>query len=101
MVSDFFNNEKKVIIPRSCSERVNKTNARNERLEEAKKINSSLLILGNCIQSLIDPRNIHVSYRDSKLTRILQESIIRNAKTSLIAIVGPSNYNSEESLSIF
>ena len=56
-------------------------------MEEAKKINSSLLILGNCIQSLIDPRNIHVSYRDSKLTRILQESIIRNAKTSLIAIV--------------
>ena len=46
-------------------ERVNKTNARNERLEEAKKINSSLLILGNCIQPLIDPRNIHVSYRDS------------------------------------
>ena len=44
MVSDFSNNEKKVIIPRSCSERVNKTNARNERLEEAKKINSSLLI---------------------------------------------------------
>ncbi len=83
------------------SERVNKTNARNERLEEAKKINSSLLILGNCIQSLIAPKNIHVSYRDSKLTRILQERIGGSAKTSLIAIVAPSNYNSKETLSIF
>ena len=87
------------LVDLAGSERVNKTNARNERLEEAKKINSSLLILGNCIQSLIDPRNIHVSYRDSKLTRILQESIGGNAKTSLIVTVSPSNYNSEETLS--
>ena len=87
------------LVDLAGSERVNKTNARNERLEEAKKINSSLLILGNCIQSLIAPNNIHVSYRDCKLTRILQESIGGNAKTSLIVTVSPSNYNCEETLS--
>ncbi len=87
------------LVDLAGSERVNKTNARNERLEEAKKINSSLLILGNCIQSLIDPKNIHVSYRDSKLTRILQESIGGNAKVSLIVTVSPSNYNTEETFS--
>ena len=81
------------------SERVNKTNAKDDRLKEAKKINYSLLVLGNCIQSLIDPRNNHVSYRDSKLTRILQESLGGNAKTSLIVTVSPSGYNTEETYS--
>ena len=87
------------LVDLAGSERVNKTNAKNMRLEEAKKINSSLLILGNCIQSLIDPRNIHVSYRDSKLTRILQESLGGNAKTSLIITISPSNFNAEETVS--
>ena len=87
------------LVDLAGSERVTKTNARNMRLEEAKKINYSLLILGNCIQSLINPNCMHVSYRDSKLTRILQESLGGNAKTSLIVTISPSNYNNEETLS--
>ena len=87
------------LVDLAGSERVTKTNARQMRLEEAKKINYSLLILGNCIQSLTSPNPKYVSYRDSKLTRILQESLGGNAKTSLIVTISPSNYNSEETLS--
>ena len=87
------------LVDLAGSERVTKTNAREMRLEEAKKINYSLLILGNCIQSLTSPNSRHVSYRDSKLTRILQESLGGNAKTSLIVTISPSGYNSEETLS--
>ena len=87
------------LVDLAGSERVTKTNAREMRLEEAKKINYSLLILGNCIQSLTSPNTKYVSYRDSKLTRILQESLGGNAKTSLIVTISPSGYNSEETLS--
>ena len=87
------------LVDLAGSERVTKTNAREMRLEEAKKINYSLLILGNCIQSLISPNSKYISYRDSKLTRILQESIGGNAKTSLIVTISPSGYNTEETLS--
>ena len=69
------------------------------RLEEAKKINFSLLVLGNCIQALSDAKNSHVNYRDSKLTRLLQESLGGNAKTSLIVTISPSFYNIEETVS--
>ena len=87
------------LVDLAGSERVTKTNAREMRLEEAKKINYSLLILGNCIQSLISPNAKYISYRDSKLTRILQESLGGNAKTSLIVTISPSGYNTEETLS--
>ena len=87
------------LVDLAGSERVTKTNAKEDRLKEAKKINYSLLVLGNCIQALIDPKNNHVSYRDSKLTRILQESLGGNAKTSLIVTVSPSSYNTEETFS--
>ena len=87
------------LVDLAGSERVTKTNAREMRLEEAKKINYSLLILGNCIQSLISPNSKYISYRDSKLTRILQDSLGGNAKTSLIVTISPSGYNSEETLS--
>ena len=69
------------------------------RLEEAKKINYSLLVLGNCIQSLTDNKNSHVSYRDSKLTKLLQESLGGNDKTSLIVNIRPSTYNTDETYS--
>ena len=87
------------LVDLAGSERVTKTNAREMRLEEAKKINYSLLILGNCIQSLISPNSKYISYRDSKLTRILQDSLGGNAKTSLIVTISPSGYNTEETLS--
>ena len=89
------------LVDLAGSERVKKTKAENIRLEEAKKINYSLLILGNCIQSLTENKGKigHVSYRDSKLTRLLQESLGGNAKTSLIVTVSPSAYNLDETFS--
>jgi len=87
------------LVDLAGSERVRKTGATDMRLEEAKKINLSLLCLGNVIASLTNPNTSHISYRDSKLTRILKESLGGNAKTSLIVTVSPSSYNTEETMS--
>ena len=87
------------LVDLAGSERVRKTGATDMRLEEAKKINLSLLCLGNVIASLTNPNVSHISYRDSKLTRILKESLGGNAKTSLIVTVSPSTYNTEETMS--
>ena len=87
------------LVDLAGSERVRKTGATDMRLEEAKKINLSLLCLGNVIASLINPNTTHISYRDSKLTRLLKESLGGNAKTSLIVTVSPSTYNTEETMS--
>jgi kinesin family protein 5 len=84
------------LVDLAGSERVKKTKAEAMRLEEAKKINFSLLVLGNCIQALTDPKCSHISYRDSKLTRLLQESLGGNAKTSLIVTISPALYNLDE-----
>ena len=87
------------LVDLAGSERVKKTGADSIRLNEAKKINFSLLVLGNCIKSLSDGKGGHVSYRDSKLTRLLQESLGGNAKTSLIVTLSPSSYNTDETIS--
>jgi hypothetical protein len=87
------------LVDLAGSERVKKTGATNMRLEEAKKINSSLLALGNVISALTNPKSKHISYRDSKLTRLLQDSLGGNAKTSLIVTVSPSTYNTDETVS--
>ena len=87
------------LVDLAGSERVKKTGATEMRLEEAKKINVSLLALGNVISALSDTKSSHISYRDSKLTRLLQESLGGNAKTSLIVTVSPSDYNREETIS--
>ena len=87
------------LVDLAGSERVKKSKAVNMRLEEAKKINYSLLILGNCIQSLTETKPTYIAYRDSKLTRLLQESLGGNAKTSLIVTISPSNYNTDETIS--
>ena len=87
------------LVDLAGSERVKKTKAENMRLEEAKKINYSLLILGNCIQSLTEKNPSYIAYRDSKLTRLLQESLGGNAKTSLIVTISPSSYNTDETVS--
>jgi hypothetical protein len=57
------------------------TGATGDRLKEANNINLSLTALGNVIKALIDPKCTHVPYRDSKLTRLLQNSLGGNAKT--------------------
>ena len=87
------------LVDLAGSERMKKTKSDQLRLEEAKKINYSLLVLGNCIQSLTDKRGMHISYRDSKLTRLLQDSLGGNAKTTLIVTISPSSYNTDETIS--
>jgi len=72
------------------SERIGKTGAQGQRLEEAKFINKSLSALGNVIKSLTDANKCHIPYRDSKLTRILQESLGGNSKTTLVIAVSPA-----------
>jgi kinesin family protein 3/17 len=81
------------------SERQSKTGATGERLKEASKINQSLSRLGNVISALVDGKSTHVPYRDSKLTRLLQDSLGGNTKTVMIANCGPADYNYDETLS--
>ena len=68
-------------------------------LEEAKIINKSLTTLGRVINNLTDGKSTHIPYRESKLTRVLQESLGGNSKTCLIITCSPSIYNESESLS--
>ncbi|KAK9817020.1 hypothetical protein WJX72_008464 [[Myrmecia] bisecta] len=87
------------LVDLAGSERQSKTGATGDRLKEATKINLSLSALGNVISALVDPRSSHIPYRDSKLTRLLQDSLGGNTKTVMIAHVGPADYNFEETLS--
>ena len=81
------------------SERIDKTGATGARLDEANMINKSLTNLGKVIKNLTDGKSTHIPYRDSKLTRVLQESLGGNAKTSLIITCSPAKYNLDETLS--
>ena len=54
--------------------------------------------LGNVISALVDGKSTHIPYRDSKLTRLLQDSLGGNAKTVMVATIGPASYNYDESL---
>ncbi|ODV79168.1 kinesin-domain-containing protein [Suhomyces tanzawaensis NRRL Y-17324] len=87
------------LVDLAGSEKVDKTGAQGQTLEEAKKINSSLSTLGNVINALTDGKSTHIPYRDSKLTRILQESLGGNSRTSLIINCSPSSLNEPETLS--
>lgn len=87
------------LVDLAGSERQSKTGASGQRLKEATKINLSLSALGNVISSLIESKSKHIPYRDSKLTRLLQDSLGGNTKTVMIANCGPADYNFEETLS--
>ncbi|XP_062857158.1 kinesin-like protein KIF3C [Trichomycterus rosablanca] len=87
------------LVDLAGSERQSKTGASGDRLKEATKINLSLSALGNVVSALADGRGAHVPYRDSKLTRLLRDSLGGNAKTVMVATLGPANFNYEESLS--
>ncbi|KAJ3126975.1 Kinesin-like protein kif3b [Nowakowskiella sp. JEL0407] len=87
------------LVDLAGSERQGKTGATGDRLKEATKINLSLSALGNCISALVDGKSSHIPYRDSKLTRLLQDSLGGNAKTLMIATMSPASYNYEETLS--
>ena len=106
-VSQFNSNDlskktgKLFLVDLAGSEKISKTGAVGQTLEEAKGINKSLTALGMVINALTEKnkRNGHIPYRDSKLTRILSESLGGNSKTSLIITLSPSSFNDSESLS--
>ncbi|XP_030585619.1 kinesin-like protein KIF17 isoform X4 [Archocentrus centrarchus] len=87
------------LVDLAGSERQSKTGATGERLREATKINLSLSALGNVISALVDGRSKYIPYRDSKLTRLLQDSLGGNTRTLMIACLSPADNNYEESLS--
>eukprot|EP00985_Skeletonema_marinoi_P007929 scaffold3536_cov203-Skeletonema_marinoi.AAC.8 len=87
------------------SERMKKTGAEGERAREGIKINEGLLALGNVINALADEdriargEKVHVPYRQSKLTRLLQDALGGNSQTLFLACVSPSDTNASETLS--
>jgi len=87
------------LVDLAGSERQSKTQASGDRLKEATKINLSLSALGNCISALVDGRSSHIPYRDSKLTRLLQDSLGGNTKTVMVANLGPADWNYDETIS--
>eukprot|EP01132_Coremiostelium_polycephalum_P002820 gene2820-3505_t len=86
------------LVDLAGSERVVKTGAEGMVLEEAKKINQSLSLLGNCIHALTEGKS-HIPFRDSKLTRLLQDSLGGNTKTTLMVTCSPHFSNIEETIS--
>uniref|UniRef100_A0A8C5Q9C1 Kinesin-like protein n=1 Tax=Leptobrachium leishanense TaxID=445787 RepID=A0A8C5Q9C1_9ANUR len=86
------------LIDLAGSERASATNSKGDRLREGTNINRSLLALGNVINALTDPktRKQHIPYRDSKLTRLLKDSLGGNCQTIMIAAVSPSSMSFED-----
>lgn len=86
------------LVDLAGSECVGRSGAKNERAREAGNINQSLLTLGRVITALTEGLS-HIPYRDSKLTRLLQESLGGRAKTWIIATLSPISGNVDETLS--
>ncbi|CAH1155037.1 unnamed protein product [Phaedon cochleariae] len=86
------------LVDLAGSERVHKTMATGDRLKEAGKINLSLSVLANVISALVDGKSTHIPYRNSKLTRLLQDSLGGNSLTAMIAMISPNFLDSQESL---
>jgi len=88
------------LVDLAGSERVHITGATGKRLEESKKINQSLSALGNVIGALTETKQRqHIPYRDSKLTRILEDSLGGNCKTTMMCMISPALEAFPESLS--
>nr|DBA15112.1 TPA: hypothetical protein GDO54_004367 [Pyxicephalus adspersus] len=86
------------LVDLAGSENIGRSGAVDKRAREAGNINQSLLTLGRVITSLVE-RAPHIPYRESKLTRILQDSLGGRTKTSIIATVSPASINLEETVS--
>ncbi|KAM3838071.1 kinesin heavy chain-like, partial [Diretmus argenteus] len=87
------------LVDLAGSEKVSKTGAEGAVLDEAKNINRSLSALGNVISALAEGTKTHVPYRDSKMTRILQDSLGGNCRTTMFICCSPSSYNDAETKS--
>ncbi|KAL2081174.1 hypothetical protein ACEWY4_023027 [Coilia grayii] len=87
------------LVDLAGSEKVSKTGAEGSVLDEAKNINKSLSALGNVIAALAEGNKTHVPYRDSKMTRILQDSLGGNCRTTIIICCSPSVFNEAETKS--
>ncbi|KAL9648157.1 hypothetical protein ABK040_007521 [Willaertia magna] len=87
------------LVDLAGSEKVKKTGASGQTLEEAKNINKSLSCLGMVINALTDGVSKYIPYRDSKLTRLLQDSLGGNSRTTLIINCSSAGYNEDETLS--
>lgn len=105
---DFVRHSKINLVDLAGLENINKSGSINQRAKEAGSINQSLLTLGRVINSLSDskanshnnhPNLNHIPYRESKLTRLLQDSIGGKTKTCLISTISPAKINLEETLS--
>lgn len=86
------------LVDLAGSENVGRSGAENKRAREAGMINQSLLTLGRVINALVD-RSQHVPYRESKLTRLLQDSLGGRTKTCIIATLSPAKINMDETVS--
>ncbi|XP_053354632.1 kinesin heavy chain-like isoform X1 [Clarias gariepinus] len=87
------------LVDLAGSEKVSKTGAAGAVLDEAKMINKSLSALGNVISALAEGIKTHVPYRDSKMTRILQDSLGGNCRTTIVICCSPSPFNEAETRS--
>ncbi|XP_039112086.1 kinesin heavy chain isoform X1 [Hyaena hyaena] len=87
------------LVDLAGSEKVSKTGAEGAVLDEAKNINKSLSALGNVISALAEGTKTYVPYRDSKMTRILQDSLGGNCRTTMFICCSPSSYNDAETKS--
>jgi len=94
-----FKSGKLNMVDLAGSERVKLSGATGKQLDECRRINKSLSALGNVINALTDPKTKHIPYRDSKLTRLLQNSLGGNCKTSMIAMISPYDGSFNESIS--
>ncbi|XP_038199858.1 kinesin-like protein KIF11 [Arvicola amphibius] len=86
------------LVDLAGSENIGRSGAVDKRAREAGNINQSLLTLGRVITALVE-RTPHIPYRESKLTRILQDSLGGRTRTSIIATISPASLNLEETLS--
>lgn len=86
------------LVDLAGSERLSRTHATGDRLKEASNINQSLSVLGNVISALVEGKSNHIPYRNSKLTRLLQDSLGGNSKTAMIAMISPCEIDYEESI---
>lgn len=97
-VEDFISLGKLNLVDLAGSENIQRSGAENKRAAEAGLINKSLLTLGRVINALVD-KSSHIPYRESKLTRLLQDSLGGRTKTCILATISPAKSNLEETIS--